>query len=130
VALIAYDQAWEAPLVENPSMVRYEGRYYLIYSANWYEGRDYAVGYALCESASGPCVKPLDGPVLASAGDVAGPGGASFFRDGDGTLWIAYHAWTEPVVGYAGGKRSLHLARVEFEQERPLFYRPEAPNQP
>lgn len=51
---------------------------------------------------------------------------ASFFRDVAGNLWIAYHAWTEPVVGYPGGKRSLHLARVRWEEGAPAFLRPEA----
>jgi hypothetical protein len=40
-------------------------------------------------------------------------------------LWIAYHAWTEPIVGYAGGKRSLHLARVGFWLQEIRFCRPE-----
>ena len=123
--LISYDQAWEQPLIENPSMVVYQGQYYLIYSANWYEGRDYAVGYAVCEGPNGPCYKPLERPILSSAGSVAGPGGASFFRDTQDDLWIAYHAWTEPVVGYAGGKRSLHLAKVGVAEDLLRFYRPE-----
>lgn len=55
-----------------------------------------------------------------------GPGGASFLRDADGALWIAHHAWIEPVVGYPGGKRALHLARVRFEDGAPAFLRPEA----
>jgi beta-xylosidase len=127
--LIAYDQAWEEPLIENPSMVLHDGQYTLIYSANRYQDRTYAVGYAACESATGPCVKPQEGPVLASQGDEVGPGGASFFRAADGELWIAYHAWTEPFVGYPGGQRSLHLARVMFEQGVPIFYRPESRSQ-
>ena len=101
----------------------------MIYSANRYQDRTYAVGYAVCESATGPCVKPQDGPVLASQGSEAGPGGVSFFRATDGTLWIAYHAWTEPFIGYAGGQRSLHLARVGFEQGVPIFYRPQVQSQ-
>ena len=124
--LITYDQPWEHPLVENPSMVRHEGRYILIYSAGNYADRYYAVGYAVCDSPLGPCEKPADRPILSSAGDSVGTGGASFFRDADGDLWIAYHAWTEPVVGYPGGKRSLHLARVRWENGAPVFVRPEA----
>lgn len=124
--LIAYDQPWERPLVENPSMVEHEGRYILLYSANDYASRDYAVGYAVCQAPTGPCEKPTEGPVLASAGDSVGPGGASFFRDADGALWIAYHAWTEPVVGYPGGKRALHVAQVHWQDGAPIFLRPEA----
>jgi beta-xylosidase len=132
--LIAYDQPWEEPLVENPSMVLHEGRYYLIYSANRYDDRTYAVGYAVCDGATGPCTKPREGPILASRGSEAGPGGASFFRVSasrapEKQTWIAYHAWTEPAIGYPGGQRSLHLARVRFELGVPTFYRPEVRSQ-
>lgn len=126
VRLIAYDQEWETPLIENPSMVAHEGKYYLIYSGNWWESRNYAVGYAICETPLGPCVKPQNEPVLASAGRHVGPGGASFFRDAGGTLWIAYHAWREPYVGYPAGMRRLYLAQVDFDAGKPVFRRPEA----
>lgn len=124
--LIAYDQAWEDPLIENPSMALHEGSYHLIYSANWYEGPNYAVGHALCESALGPCIKPLDRPVLVSAGKSLGPGGASFFRAHDGSQWIAYHAWRFPNVGYPVGARMFHIAQVEFAGDELVFHRPEA----
>ena len=60
--LITRDQEWERPLVENPSMVLQNGVYYLIYSANWWEGGNYALGYAICDGPSGPCTKPSDEP--------------------------------------------------------------------
>lgn len=126
VRLIAYDQEWETPLIENPSMVVHDGKYYLIYSGNWWESRNYAVGYAVCETPLGPCVKPQNEPVLASAGRHVGPGGASFFRDASNNLWVAYHAWREPYVGYPAGMRRLYLARVDFEAGKPIFRRPEA----
>lgn len=124
--LITLDQAWEPPLIENPSMVEWEGKYYLIYSANWWESRDYAVGYAVCDTPRGPCVKPQNEPILSSAGRHVGTGGAAFFRDASDNLWIAYHAWREPYVGYPSGMRRLYLARVEFESGAPVVYRPEA----
>ena len=40
--LIHEDQPWEYPLIEGPSMVCHEGRYYLFYSANDYQGENYA----------------------------------------------------------------------------------------
>ncbi len=126
VRLIQYDQAWENPLIENPTMLLHEGRYHLLYSANWYEGRDYAVGYASCDGPQGPCRKPFNEPLMASAGTQVGPGGASFFTDADGQVWLAYHAWTDPYVGYAGGKRSLHLGRATFEGDMLVIHRPEA----
>lgn len=130
VRLITRDQDWEEPLVENPSMVLHDGVYYLIYSANWWESPNYALGYAICEGPGGPCEKPWDEPFFAlpknRIGGEIGPGGGAFFRDHDGNLWMAYHAWRGPTAGYAaGGVRRLSLARVEFLDEEPLILRPE-----
>lgn len=128
--LITRDQAWEKPLVENPSMTYHAGRYYLIYSANWWESGDYAVGYAVCETPLGPCEKPQNKPIVESVGRTVGPGGASFFRDAGNALWIAHHAWTLPSVGYPVGQRSLHLGRITFVNGAPTLHRPEAQQQP
>ena len=130
VRLITRDQDWEEPLVENPSLVLHNGVYYLIYSANWWEGGNYALGYAICAGPSGPCEKPWDEPFFAlptnRIGSEIGPGGGSFFHDHDGDLWLAYHAWRAPSAGYvAGGQRRLSLARIEFLDNEPLVVRPE-----
>jgi len=120
--LLTLDQEWEKPLIENPSILLHDGTYYLIYSANWWESEHYAVGYATSKTLSGPYTKQEGGPILRSSGTTLGPGGASFFRDQKGDPWIAYHAWTAPKVGYRnGGERSLHLARVVFEEGRLRF---------
>lgn len=128
--LITRDQEWERPLVENPSMVLHDGVYYLIYSANWWQGANYALGYAVCDGPSGPCTKPMDKPFFAipsnRIGGEIGPGGASFFHDHDGNLWIAYHAWRSPTSNYvAGGQRRLSLARIEFANGTLHVLRPE-----
>ena len=128
--LITRDQEWERPLVENPSLVLQDGVYYLMYSGNWWEGGNYALGYAICDGPSGPCHKPLDEPFFAipnnDIGGEIGPGGGSFFHDHDGSLWIAYHAWRSPSAGYvAGGQRRLSIARVEFVNGIPTVLRPE-----
>lgn len=105
----------------------HNGKYYLIYSANWWESASYGIGYALCDTPSGPCRKPQDKPIITSVGDTAGPGGASFFTDQSNQLWMAYHAWIEPNVGYAAsGQRRLYLGVVTFVDEKPVIVRPEA----
>jgi beta-xylosidase len=130
VQLVARDQAWERPLIENPAMVEQDGEYHLFYSGNWWEGPYYAVGYAVCETASGPCDKPFDKPILSANGEANGPGGQSLFRDTDGDLWIAYHAWTGSDVGYPGGERSLRIDPVEFEDGVPVIEGPTVDPQP
>lgn len=98
--LIATDQPWEGPIIENPSMVRYQGKLYLLYSGNSWWTADYAVGYAECDTPLGPCRKPRTTPLLTSNGVWQGPGGASAFLEQDGRLKIAYHHWNAPWVGY------------------------------
>lgn len=107
--LLRTARPWEQPLIENPSMIRYRGRLYLFYSANRWYTRHYAVGYAICRSVQGPCRRPQPGPLLASGGRVAGPGGASAFRGPRGLLMLAYAAWPAHRVGH---QRRLHVARL------------------
>lgn len=124
--LLRHDRAWEAPLIEGPSMLKHGGRYYLFYSANWYESADYAVGYAIAEAITGPYRKvTTDGPLFAKRGNVAGPGGQEFFRDVKGNQWMAYHAWDARFVGYAKlGRRGLRIDRVTFVGDMPMLHGP------
>ena len=120
IKLIVRDQPWERPLIENPAMVKNNDTYYLFYSGNWWESHEYAVGYAVCETVTGPCEKPLDEPWFSFKAPVMGPGGESFFTDKEGNLWMAYHAWTGANVGYPSGQRSLHIDPVTFEGDKPV----------
>jgi beta-xylosidase len=124
VELIRRDQFWEYPLVEGPSMVKHDGLYYLFYSGNWWESLDYAVGYAVCQSVWGPCTKPQNKPLFAKKGKVMGPGGQEFFTDSAGNLWMSYHGWTAPDVGYPGGSRSLRVEPVWFDNGAPVIEGP------
>ena len=47
--------------------------------------------------------------MLGSGSKLAGPGGAEAFRDANGSLMVAFHAFTEPNVGYPSS-RYLHIA--------------------
>jgi beta-xylosidase len=121
VKLIERDQAWERPLIENPAMVKHNGKYYLFYSGNWWESYEYAIGYAVCETVKGPCEKPLKEPWFKYKNPVMGPGGEAFFTDREGNLWMVYHAWTGAKVGYSGGgERSLHIDLVTFDGDTPV----------
>jgi Glycosyl hydrolases family 43 len=117
------DQPWEGKVVEGPSMVRAGGRYYLFYSGNDWSSRSYAVGFAACAAPTGPCAKPSPAVAFAANGTIAGPGGQEFFADAGGQLWMAYHAYTEPNVGYPNSRR-LHLMRVGFDPAGALVLNP------
>jgi beta-xylosidase len=124
--LLGTDRAWERPLIEAPSMVQREGRFFLFYSASGYESADYAIGYATCSGPLGPCEKAtLDRPFVASSKGLLGPGGQEFFEDAQGATWMTYHAWSPPRSTYAsGGARSLRFARVGFERGAPELLLP------
>ncbi len=130
VELVQRDQAWERPLIENPAMVQDGDTYYLFYSGNWWESHEYAVGYAVCETVSGPCEKPLNEPLFIFGNGAMGPGGEAFFTDTNGHLWMAYHAWTGTAVGYPAGERSLRIEPVTFEDGRPIIPGPTTDPQP
>jgi len=120
IKLIERDQPWERPLIENPAMLKHNDKYYLFYSGNWWESHEYAIGYAVCETVTGPCEKPLSEPWFKYNPPVMGPGGESFFMDAEGNLWMAYHAWTGANVGYPSGQRSLRIDLVTFEGDKPV----------
>ena len=90
--LLTADQAWEDGIVEAPEMVEVDGTLYLFYSGNEWATADYAVGYAVCESVTGPCTKPASTPFHASTADAKGPGGQTFFVV-DGRTVMAFHGW-------------------------------------
>ncbi len=121
-----HNAAWEAPLIEAPSLARVDdGRYCLLYSGGWWASDGYAIGYATGPAPLGPFRKETEtGPWLASepGPGPAGPGGAEVFADRDGHWHLAFHAWTAPEVGYdAGGVRSLWIERLDFEDGRPVL---------
>jgi beta-xylosidase len=118
--LLKTEQAWEGNVIEAPDMVRYGGRFYLFYSGNSYTTRSYATGYAICKSVTGPCRRPTSRPLLSTGKVVVGPGGAAGFKDLDGRLRLAYHAWSTAEVGATTPKicnecppRRLHIATLE-----------------
>lgn len=123
-ALIAADQRWEHGVVEAPTMAASpDGGFVLLYSGADWNSPSYAIGYARCASPAGPCTKPDRGPLLATHDAVAGPGGPEFFTDTAGNVWIAYHAFAAPNVGYPAS-RLLRLARVAFPGGRPTVAPP------
>jgi Glycosyl hydrolases family 43 len=109
--LLSVDRAFERGVVEAPTLLREGSTYFLLYAAADWNSRNYSTAYATCVGPAGPCTKPADGRVLTSGPRIAGPGGAEVFRDSGGALWAAFHAFSEPNVGYPSS-RYFHVARV------------------
>ena len=105
---------WETT-IENPQMFVRNGVHYLLFSGNQWDSPNYAEGYAVCATASGPCSRPLPIPFLMRYGTVLGPGGASVVADLSGRMQLAYHAWRAPCTSYScGGQRRLYVTPLKF----------------
>jgi beta-xylosidase len=117
VVLLTTDAPWEQPLIENPALLATgDGDYLLFYSGGWYASSGYATGFAVCRTPLGPCEKRTTAlPVLASAHDEAGTGGASVMAGPAGDDWLVYHAWSPDAVGYDnGGARRVCFAAITW----------------
>jgi beta-xylosidase len=96
VRLLKQTLDWEGALIEAPVLVQRDGRYVLFYSANNYGDETYAVGAAVSDDILGPYEK-LEEPVLASTGDLLGPGGQDVVETPDGDA-IVFHSWDELFI--------------------------------
>ena len=129
-SLARNDQAWEAHVIESPTMVRHGDAYILFYSANhfgWEEHQTlspYAMGYARCRGPMGPCTDAPENPILHSyhdrqAGCLSGPGHQAVFEAG-GRQFIVFHAHAATsVCGRTQLGRYMYVA--------PLFWRGDTP---
>ena len=53
-----------APVMEGPTVMKWDGVYYLFYSANHFMNIDYSVGYATASSPFGPWKKHPNSPII------------------------------------------------------------------
>ncbi|WP_277510997.1 glycosyl hydrolase 115 family protein [Ereboglobus sp. PH5-5] len=84
---------------EGSFIFKKNGTYYMMYSANYYGGQNYAVGYATSDNPLGPFKKADNNPVLQkntnTGGDVTGTGHNMVFTHANGTLYCVYHGRTK-----------------------------------
>lgn len=95
VSLLSTSESWEGILIEAPTLVKREGKYHLLYSANDYYSEYYAIGIASSESLTGPYIKS-DGPLISSKSlfsKVIGPGGQDLIEVSPGKWQIFFHGW-------------------------------------
>lgn len=115
--VLTYGGAGEDPLIENPSMAYANGRYWLKYSANWWESDNYRDHIAVCSSPTSGCSRwgtAVD-PWLGAGSGIAGPGGGTWFSDVAGQHYIMFHGWQKAVGYSAGGYRAMFVERVTFD---------------
>ncbi|MGN1245969.1 MAG: family 43 glycosylhydrolase [Muribaculaceae bacterium] len=122
----AWENIWPR-VVEGPNMVKHNGIYYLTYSANSYESKDYAIGYATSTSLSSPeWKKSSSNPIVRRVYDLVGTGHHTIFNDADGDMRIAFHAHNSTTTIHP---RLTYIGRMQFsgdllEMTKEPFIRP------
>lgn len=122
---------WEKvgnPLVnEGPTVIQYEGKVHILYSASGSWTDDYCLGL-LTLSGRNPLAenawKKSEEPVFSKTDKIFGPGHASVTTSPDGNRWyLIYHANEQSGTGWAG--RSIWAKEFTFNRnEYPVFGEP------
>jgi arabinan endo-1,5-alpha-L-arabinosidase len=115
--LVKQDQEWEGNLVEAPILVKRDGTYVLMYSANDYGGDRYAIGYATADAVTGPYTKG-DEPLFTtelSEGRYIGPGGQDVVVTPDGEDRLVFHSWYGGIT-----YRGMNSLPLTWEDGRPV----------
>lgn len=94
--------------------------YYMMYSANYFGGANYAVGYATSSNPLGPFVKSEHNPVLEkntdSGGNITGTGHCMILSLDNGQMLCVYHARTKGT----GNKRMVFIDEMEIKDDGQL----------
>ena len=122
--LVKPSQEWENPTAGNtwneaPCMIKIDGKYYLTYSANYYQNSTYSVGLAISDNPLSGFQKVDYNPILEANPDwthISGTGHNCIFQSPDGTeLWMAYHSHIDTTNG--GSERKINFDRISFDEE-------------
>ncbi len=96
------------------------GTYYMMYSANFYGGKHYAVGYATAGSPLGPFVKSAANPVLEKnvdkGGEVTGTGHCMMLEVPGKGMFCVYHGRT----ALTGDERVVFIDRMNITPDGAL----------
>ena len=103
---------------EGSFILKKNGTYYMMYSANYFGGKNYAVGYATANSPLGPFTKAANNPVLQknveAGGIVTGTGHNSITYSPDGKeMFCVYHGRTNKT----GDERVVFIDRMEIDEQ-------------
>ena len=136
VILTTPTEAWEKKSGsyiwnEGPCVLKHNGTYYLMFSANYYATTSYCVGYATAKSPLGPYTKPKNNPILQGSGPTtSGSGHNHYFLSPDGTeVYTVYHTQVDPAN--PSGNRTPNIDKLVFGEDGLLYANgPSAWNQP
>lgn len=82
----------EWKVTEGPTVIKHEGLYYMVYSANDFRNPDYAIGYATATSPTGPWTKSTNGAIISRKNiGINGTGHGDILIDKDGKILYVFH---------------------------------------
>ncbi|GBU06960.1 endo-1,4-beta-xylanase [Bacteroidales bacterium] len=106
---------------EGSFIFKNKNTYYMMYSANYFGGKNYAVGYATADSPLGPFVKAENNPILQAntkeGGVVTGTGHNMVFTSPSGQMYCVYHGRTEAT----GDERLVFIDRMDIQENGQLI---------
>ena len=104
---------------EGSYIVKHKNLYYMLYSANFFGGKNYAVGYATSQNPLGPFTKAANNPVLqknTEQGGIVTGTGHCMLIDIHNRLYCVYHGRTETT----GDERMLFIDPAEIQPDGKL----------
>ena len=112
------DSGWETSLGkvnEGGTVLKKDGVYYMLYSANDYRSQDYGVGYATAISPLGPWQKAEGNPILQNPENgLVGVGHGAYFADKDGKGKYVFHAHHDKANVHP---RLMHIVDLAIENK-------------
>ena len=106
---------------EGPVVFKENGKYYLLYSANYYQSANYCVGYAVSDTVLSFYEKPSgkSGRLLYGNGEtITGCGHCNIMRS-EGEIYVVYHSHTVPPNTDKG--RSLYIDKLVIKEDGSLY---------
>ncbi len=103
---------------EGPAVFKHNGTYYMLFSANYYQSKNYAVGYCTSDTPLALYEKPKGSCILKGNGeDITGSGHCNLLYMGD-EIYLTYHSHTVPPNTENG--RSLYIDKLIIEEDGSL----------
>ena len=105
---------------EGSYIIKKDNKYYMMYSANFFGGQYYAVGYATSDNPLGPFKKAENNPVLQKntdkGGDVTGTGHNMILTLPNGEMYCVYHGRTTKT----GDNRVVFIDKMQITENGEL----------
>ena len=106
---------------EGPALLHMNNRYYLNYSMNCYDNKNYSVGCSESDSPLGPFTKYSNNPILKyKENEYSGPGHNNFFKDlKTNELLTSFHIHTD--YNHPSGDRRFCIGKVKFDKDNKMM---------